>query len=304
MASDDVSVTTAHEALRNHFADADVPESAAADLVRLVHGVLPARTDPAAVRSAAAEPDAGRGAAGRGAAGNPAAGSTAAGSTAAGGTAAGGTAAGSTAAGSTAAGGTAAGDAAAGGTADAVTLLSALRLLRELRDELAGWEPLLIDAARGLGVSWNDLAPALGVASRQAAERRYLRLRPARADEAGSTRDERVRNERNRRAEDRAVVDWARRHGATLRRIAGRVADLDGQTELDEPTRRSVDHVQRTLGENDSAALLGPLRAARDTLGTSHPSLARSISDLIAHADSLRDDTRQRRADDRAPSAP
>ncbi|GAA0274214.1 hypothetical protein [Cryptosporangium japonicum] len=212
------------DALRAHFSDAAVPESAAADLVRLVHGVLPQPDD--------AE------------------------------------------------------------SADAATILSALRMLRALRTELADWEPRLIDAARTLGVSWNDLAPALGVASRQAAERRYLRLRPARPDEAGDTRDQRVQNERDRRAEDRAVVDWARAHAAVLRRIAARVAELSDPPET---ARQSVEVVRRTLGEDDSAALLGPLRDARDTLGESHPALARSIGDLIDRTDAVRGSTRQHR---------
>ena len=215
-------------ALRAHFTTAELPESAAADLVRLVHGVLPQTHD--------AE------------------------------------------------------------TADAATILSALWMLRVLREELVGWEPRLIDTARALGVSWNDLAPALGVASRQAAERRYLRLRPAGPDEADDTRDQRVQNERDRRAEDRAVVDWARRHAALLRQIAARVTELHDLPGLDEPARRSVDDVQQTLGEDDSAALLGPLRVARDALGESHPALARSISDVIDRTDALRGDTRQNRA--------
>jgi hypothetical protein len=215
-------------ALRAHFANAAPPESAAADLVRLVHGVVP--------QTQHAE------------------------------------------------------------TADAATILSALSMLRALREELVGWEPRLIDAARALGVSWNDLAPALGVASRQAAERRYLRLRPAGPDEADDTRDQRVQNERDRRAENRAVVDWARQHAALLRQIAAQVTELHGLPDLDDSARRSVDHVQRTLGEDDSAALLGPLRAARDTLGESHPALARSISDVIDRTDALRGDTRQHRA--------
>src|SRR5437763_16030294 len=58
--------------------------------------------------------------------------------------------------------------------------LAALTLLRHLREELAEWEPRLIAAAREHGASWIQLAPALGVASRQAAERRYLRPRPDR----------------------------------------------------------------------------------------------------------------------------
>lgn len=183
---------------------------------------------------------------------------------------------------------------------DAAAVLSALALLRELREELTGWEPRLIDAARALGVSWTRLAPSLGVASRQAAERRYLRLRPAAPKEPRSTSDQRVRNERDRRAEERAVTDWARRHAGTLRQIAGRVADLSDLPDLDDPARQSVDRVRRTLHEDDTAALLRPLGDASLALGGSHPQLARSISDLLARIDSLRQDTRQRRADDRA----
>ncbi len=58
----------------------------------------------------------------------------------------------------------------------ATHMLDGLALLRQIRTELAAWEPELITAARRAGASWTQLAPALGVASRQAAERRYLRL--------------------------------------------------------------------------------------------------------------------------------
>ncbi|MEV6785929.1 type III effector protein, partial [Streptomyces sp. NPDC051098] len=74
--------------------------------------------------------------------------------------------------------------------------LATLLLLRELRDRLAGWEPGLIEAARAAGASWADLAHPLGVASRQAAERRYLRVRPG---SPGSTGEERVQATRDRR---------------------------------------------------------------------------------------------------------
>ncbi|MFI5954046.1 hypothetical protein [Cryptosporangium sp. NPDC051539] len=213
--------------LHEYFAEGGAPESAAADLVRLVNGVLspePAELPP-----------------------------------------------------------------------DAATVLSALATLREVQAELTRWEPRLVDAARRLGVSWHDLAPALGVASRQAAERRYLRSRAARDDEPGTTRDERVRNERDRRAEDRAVVEWARRHAATLRQIAARVADLHGLPELDEPARHSVGRVHETLGADDTSALIAPLRAARDSLGASHPALAKSIDDVIERTEALRGDTRRQR---------
>src|SRR5262245_48264315 len=73
------------------------------------------------------------------------------------------------------------GPAAAGGEArpapDGPQLLIALTELRRLRDQLARWEPTLIAAARDQGVTWTDLAPALGVSSRQAAEARYLGLK-------------------------------------------------------------------------------------------------------------------------------
>src|SRR3954453_13343650 len=67
---------------------------------------------------------------------------------------------------------------------EATELLQALSTLRELRDDLTRWEPTLIEAARDRGASWAELAPALGVASRQAAERRYLRLKPNEDDPA------------------------------------------------------------------------------------------------------------------------
>ncbi|MGW0750792.1 HSP18 transcriptional regulator [Streptomyces sp. NPDC002587] len=88
--------------------------------------------------------------------------------------------------------------------------LTALLMLREVREELASWESGLIETARGEGASWADLAGPLGVASRQAAERRYLRLRP------GSTGEERVQATRD----ERTVNAWARDNAADLRRLA------------------------------------------------------------------------------------
>src|SRR4051794_10581403 len=112
--------------------------------------------------------------------------------------------------------------AARSGTASQDRLLAALTELRLLREELAGWEPELITAARGAGASWVALAPALGVASRQAAERRYLRLQPS--DTGERTGEARVDAERDRRAGDRAVADWARRNSAILRQLPRRVS--------------------------------------------------------------------------------
>ncbi|HEX6347448.1 HSP18 transcriptional regulator [Umezawaea sp.] len=162
----------------------------------------------------------------------------------------------------------------------AAQALSALELLRELRAELADWEPRLIATARDHGASWADLAPALGVASRQAAERRYLRLRTS--DIGESTGEERVRAERDRRAGDRAVSQWARANSAVLRSLAGQIGDLDPS-------------VHRALGENDAAALLSPLAGAHDHLRTTHPDLADRIGLIGEHTDRVRRDTQTQR---------
>ncbi|MFE9750028.1 hypothetical protein ACFYOT_34385 [Saccharothrix saharensis] len=154
-------------------------------------------------------------------------------------------------------------------------VLSALVLLRRLRDELAGWEPQLIAAARELGTSWAELAPALGVASRQAAERRYLRLRPS---ELGATAEGRVRAERDRRAADRAVSRWARDNAASLRSLAGQVGRMDVV-------------VREALAEDDAVALLEPLTAALAKLRGSHPDLAAEVQAVSDRAEEVRRDT-------------
>ncbi|MDV3296328.1 MAG: hypothetical protein LOY01_11030, partial [Brachybacterium paraconglomeratum] len=104
--------------------------------------------------------------------------------------------------------------------------LDALVALRALRGLLASWEPALIEEARAGGASWASLAPALGVGTRQAAERRYLRLRPREDDSL--TREERVRAARDQRAGDRAVAAWARDNASELRQVAGRASAAPG----------------------------------------------------------------------------
>src|SRR5439155_5771979 len=84
------------------------------------------------------------------------------------------------------------------GTVGSTDVLAALVELRAVQDQLAAWEPLLIGAARDRGASWAAIAPALGVASRQAAERRYLRLNPHATDPDGMTGEQRVQAARDR----------------------------------------------------------------------------------------------------------
>jgi hypothetical protein len=169
-------------------------------------------------------------------------------------------------------------------------LLAALTVLRQLRDELAAWEPQLITAARRIGVSWAGLAPALGVTSRQAAERRYLRLRPSATGE--QTGEERVRAERTKRAGDRAVAAWARENSGTLRRLAGQIGALEG---LAAPAQERVDLVNQALSDDDPATLLSPLAETHSHLSATHTELADQVRSVTRQTERLRRDVRDRR---------
>ncbi|MFJ9550503.1 HSP18 transcriptional regulator [Streptomyces erythrochromogenes] len=167
--------------------------------------------------------------------------------------------------------------------------LAALLMLREVREQLAGWETGLIETARGEGASWADLAAPLGVASRQAAERRYLRLRPGKA---GSTGEERVQATRGTRAADRNVDAWARDNAADLRRLAGQVTSL---TDLPANAAEALGELNLALANNDAARLLRPLADARPHLRPDDTELADRIDTLTRHTDQLRQDTHDQR---------
>ncbi|MFD5619248.1 HSP18 transcriptional regulator [Streptomyces yangpuensis] len=167
--------------------------------------------------------------------------------------------------------------------------LAALRMLREVRERLTGWESVLIETARGQGASWAELAGPLGVASRQAAERRYLRLRPG---AAGSTGEQRVQATRDARAADRTVTAWARDNAADLRRLAGEVTSLTG---LPTGAEKAVVALNHALGGDDAADLIGPLAGARPHLGTGDADLADRIDTVTRHTDRLRQDSNDQR---------
>ncbi|MFF7331720.1 type III effector protein [Streptomyces sp. NPDC008150] len=158
-------------------------------------------------------------------------------------------------------------------------VLDSLLLLRQVRERLAGWETGLIETARDRGASWSDLARPLGVASRQAAERRYLRNRPG---PAGSTGEQRVQATRDRRAADRTTSAWARRNAGALRGIAGRITAL---TDLAPAARRPLADLDAALTLDDPAALVEPLRAVRPHLTPDHPALAERLDALTARTD-------------------
>ncbi|MFG2660153.1 type III effector protein [Streptomyces sp. NPDC048425] len=154
-------------------------------------------------------------------------------------------------------------------------VLASLLLLRQIREQLAGWETGLIETARHAGASWADLAPPLGVASRQAAERRYLRNRPG---PAGTTGEQRVQATRERRATDRTDAAWARDNAAALRRLAGQITAL---TDLPPASRTPLGQLDAALAHNDPAPLIHPLTATRPYLTTAHPRLATQLDTLI-----------------------
>ncbi|WP_418959801.1 type III effector protein [Streptomyces tritici] len=167
--------------------------------------------------------------------------------------------------------------------------LAALLLLREVRDQLAGWEPGLIEAAREAGASWADLAHPLGVSSRQAAERRYLRLRPG---TPGSTGEERVQATRDRRAADRTVTAWARANAADLRGLAGRIAAL---TDLPPAARTPLADLAGALADDDAASLVGPLTGTHGYLEPRHPELAARVHAVVHRTEQLRRDSGHQR---------
>ncbi|MER5540825.1 type III effector protein [Streptomyces mirabilis] len=161
--------------------------------------------------------------------------------------------------------------------------LAALLLLREARDQLAEWEPGLIEEAREAGARWADLlAHPLGVSSRQAAERRYLRVRPG---NPGSTGEQRVQATRDRRAADRTVTAWARANAADLRQLAGQITAL---TDLPAAARTPLVELTAALADNDAAALVAPLTATHAYLTSDHLDLAARVDDVARHTDRLR----------------
>jgi hypothetical protein len=187
---------------------------------------------------------------------------------------------------------------------DGPRLLAALETLHHIRSLLDKWEPALITAARSRGLTWAQIAPALGLASRQAAERRYLRLNPHAVDKPGSTRERRVEATRNQRSADRAVADWARGHAAELRQLAGQLTALDAGPVANGDTasgsdQPGLDRLRAALAGDDPADLVGPLTDLDGTvhahLQARHPGLADQVAALQRTTGQIRDDDLARR---------
>jgi hypothetical protein len=174
--------------------------------------------------------------------------------------------------------------------AGAEEALDALETLHRLREQLAAWEPVLIETAREAGASWAQIAPALGVTSRQAAERRYLRLSPGK--DTSLTREERVRAARDERAGERAVAAWARENASELRQIAGQVSAVSGLTGAG---RRDARTLAGELTGDDPATLLEPLADMHTHLVDDHAALAARVDAVGRKVSRVRRETQRRR---------
>ncbi|MGW1966610.1 type III effector protein [Streptomyces sp. NPDC001935] len=178
-------------------------------------------------------------------------------------------------------------------TDDPEKAIAALLLLREVREQLVLWEPALIETARQAGASWADLAHPLGVSSRQAAERRYLRVRPG---TDGATKEQRVQATRDQRAADRSVATWAHDQAAALRQLAGTITALP---DLPPAAADALATLQAALGSSDPAQLLGPLSDAAAHLRPAHPELADRVNDIGRQAQGMRENGPRQRSSNR-----
>lgn len=108
-------------------------------------------------------------------------------------------------------------------------VLAALAHVAEARENLDKRELRLITEARDLGVSWQRLADALGLATRQSAETRALRL--DRAVHTSSGRD--VASQRLAKARDRAADAWCVQHEGRVRDLSERLFDTAGAWDME-----------------------------------------------------------------------
>ncbi|MFJ8870568.1 hypothetical protein ACIRD6_33055 [Streptomyces sp. NPDC102473] len=136
-------------------------------------------------------------------------------------------------------------------------VLAALLVLGTLRDKLVDDELMLITLARSYGVTWTRIADALGMKSRQSAERRHLQLsHSTRADGTRPhTQNERVehtRERRRRRAErTRALANAGTIHTAALA--------LTAIPDLQERANRSREATLMAAPVNQDSVNQGPV---------------------------------------------
>lgn len=112
-------------------------------------------------------------------------------------------------------------------------VLAALSHVDDARTRLDNQELRLIKAARARGASWQKVADALGLGTRQSAETRALRLERG----AQTYRGRDVASQRLDKARDRAEEAWCVEHADRIREVAEQLYDTSGAWDL-----QSLDH--------------------------------------------------------------
>ncbi|MEV0580924.1 hypothetical protein [Streptomyces sp. NPDC050392] len=107
-------------------------------------------------------------------------------------------------------------------------VLAALSQVDEARQHLDTTELKLIRAARTRGASWQKVADALGLGTRQSAETRALRLERG----AQTYRGRDVASQRLDKARDRAEEAWRAAHADRIREVAEQVYDTSDAWDL------------------------------------------------------------------------
>lgn len=135
-------------------------------------------------------------------------------------------------------------------------VLAALTQLDEVRRNLDALELDLIHAARTRNASWQRIAGALALATRQSAESRALRLERDR-EEHGRSRN--VPAQRVEKARQRAADAWCQQHADRVRETAQTVVDTAGvwPAVQDSPCARADAHrLAQDLASGAEASVL------------------------------------------------
>jgi hypothetical protein len=161
-----------------------------------------------------------------------------------------------------------------------MSMPAALAAIAARRAALDDLERRVIDASRDVGLSWSDIAAALGLHSRQAAEQRRLRLGEADDIKAARSRRRRIRSDdahagaavtrlRHAAAQLADAIDV---HAPRTHESASRLAQQTLRAAADGPPGALVDLVRHALADLDriprtTPSGLGPaIRAARTAL--------------------------------------
>ncbi|MCX5278297.1 hypothetical protein [Streptomyces virginiae] len=146
-------------------------------------------------------------------------------------------------------------------------VLAALTQVDEVRKRLDGQELRLIKAARDRGASWQKVADALGLGTRQSAETRALRLERG----AQTYRGRDVASQRLDKARDRVGDAWCSEQAERIRDVGERLFDtidawsLDGDDKI---LARTNFHVlgSQLAADGNPQALFGTLQSIQFNL--------------------------------------